>query len=84
MDISGLNLGGMDDHRSGLPCRGPERCGAIFRVPAHASVETLLLAGRDRDAHELREHSYVHVAVPTTSYGYQSTVSHLGRSRLGH
>lgn len=43
----------------GLPCRVPEGC--EFRVlPLGPSVDHIVLAGKDRDAHEQSIHGYHH------------------------
>lgn len=79
--MGSLNVSGIDEHRTGLPCRGALGCAAVFSVPAHCTLEVLLLVGRDRDAHERDAHAYVHVAIPFATWGYDSTVKHLGNSR---
>jgi hypothetical protein len=76
---------GVDLTRRGLRCRLPSdqgRCAEAF-IPAEDTVAGISDAGAERDAHELRAHGYVHVALGDFRGDYTGPLSKAGRSTLG-
>jgi hypothetical protein len=72
----------IDEHRSGLPCRY-QKCSLVF-YPAADTMADLQAAVRFRNAHEEREHGYVHVeAPPPPKWDFATAMTQRGRSRLG-
>jgi hypothetical protein len=50
---------------SGLPCRADINCEAVYRAARSDSVESVLEAASERNAHELAVHGYTHVVTTT-------------------
>jgi hypothetical protein len=68
---------------SGLPCRAHPDCEAVFSLSHQDSMEALREAASRRDAHELAEHDYRHVATTTLSGGSTFAQGPAARSRRG-
>ncbi|HKY50470.1 MAG TPA: hypothetical protein VJP45_04370 [Candidatus Limnocylindria bacterium] len=67
---------------SGLPCRAHPDCEVVFSLSHQDSMEALREAASRRDAHELEQHAYRHVAT-TTLGGSTFAQGPAARSRRG-
>jgi hypothetical protein len=83
VDVGVTTYAGIDEARSGLPCRASVHCSAVFRVPSRATLADLQAVARERDAHELAQHAYAHMRTPDGMWSFSQRFSKRGRSTMG-